>query len=124
MVFVKSSKHMQHKNLLPSTITHNIRKKKKKKRPGNVNQSTEEFKMVACSIMLYIIGLSFMIKHGTQDPLVAFSSQNDETQGIGTLLSFFTLSGWKFWEAMFETLYDVGTSNYSFGLRFIFATPE
>lgn len=74
MVFVKSSKHMQHKNLLPSTITHNIRKKK---RPGNVNQSTEEFKMVACSIMLYIIGLSFMIKHGTQDPLVAFSSQND-----------------------------------------------
>ena len=74
MVFVKSSKHMQHKNLLPSTITHNIRKKKG---PGNVNQSTEEFKMVACSIMLYIIGLSFMIKHGTQDPLVAFSSQND-----------------------------------------------
>ena len=66
MVFVKSSKHMQHKNLLPSTITHNIRKKK---RPGNVNQSTEEFKMVACSIMLYIIGLSFIPPHPRMVPL-------------------------------------------------------
>ena len=56
MVFVKSSKHMQYKNLLPSTITHNI----KKKSPGNVTQSTEESKRVACSIhALYIFAFIY-----------------------------------------------------------------